>query len=334
MRKVIVGFLYASVAAVVLCGCVCHGRREDSGVLFPRDFPRSSAPSMISDSDELFAYMSLHYWDRYVDSAAVWCAYDDTSRVGGISVDALREAYSEYVRILWSVPIKDALAAQVRMMDRFEITALCDTSFIPVFDAVCSLGDSFLYGVNSELRNEELYIPVLEKMISTTLQTPLTEKVLREKYAEELMNCSKNRIGEPASDFIFATADGHQGTLYGVKGDIILVFFSNPGCSACLEIINSLKASGIISHNILSGRLKVLNIYIDRDLAEWFKYMPVYPKEWVNAYQPDLRVREDGIYDVRAIPSLYILDSEKRVLFKDVDPNIALNFLERSMEGR
>ena len=36
-----------------------------------------------------------------------------------------------------------------------------------------------------------------------------------------------------------------------------------------------------------------------------------------NGYDPDYAIRTDRLYDVRAIPSLYLLDSEKTVLMKD-----------------
>jgi len=329
MRNKFLNTISVIYTVSLLYACGGNSGGKESSAAFPKDFPTVSVPAMVTDMGESLAYISLHYWDRYVDSASVWCAYDDTTRLGGVSVDNVRAAYAEYVRILWNVPVPAALAAQNRMMGCMETAALRDTSFFRIFDEMCSLADGILYGVNSDFRNEEFYIPVLERLVTTPLKTPLTEKVLKDKYSEQLANCKKNRIGEVAADFSYATASGATGTLYGVKGDVILLFFSNPGCKACLEIINSLKASGIVSQHIAAGRLKVLNIYIDEDLAEWYKYMPEYPDEWLNAYQPDLKVRQEGIYDVRAIPSLYILDKEKHVLFKDVNPEVALAFLEK-----
>ena len=45
--------------------------------------------------------------------------------------------------------------------------------------------------------------------------------------------------------------------------------------------------------------------------------MPIYPKEWYNGFDPDLVIRTEKTYNVRAIPSLYLLDSDKTVLLKD-----------------
>ena len=68
---------------------------------------------------------------------------------------------------------------------------------------------------------------------------------------------------------------------------------------------------------IREGRLAVLNIYIDEDLDAWRSYMPIYPKEWLNGYDAAHILRQDVLYNIRAIPSLYLLDAEKRILLKD-----------------
>lgn len=328
MRTGFLKCLIVTVTALVTVGCPNRKGAEAASPAFPKDFPMVSVPSMLNDQEAYFKYVSLHFWDAFIDSASVWCAYDDSTRCGGVSKENLQKSYCEYAQLLWNIPVKDAISSQCRLMDRLEGLAMKETSAVPVFKLMCELADDCLYGVNSDFRNEEFYIPVLDKLVHTTLRSSITEDALKEKYRKELADCSKNRIGEIAADFSYSTSSGQSGTLHKVKGDLILIFFSNPGCSACLEIINSLKGSEPVSRLISSAKLTVLNIYIDEDLTEWFKYMPVYPKEWVNAYQPDLQVREKGIYDVRAIPSLYILDKDKRVLFKDVTPNVALAYLE------
>jgi hypothetical protein len=45
--------------------------------------------------------------------------------------------------------------------------------------------------------------------------------------------------------------------------------------------------------------------------------MPIYPEEWYNGFDPDCVIRNTGLYNVRAIPSLYLLDAEKKVILKD-----------------
>jgi hypothetical protein len=88
-----------------------------------------------------------------------------------------------------------------------------------------------------------------------------------------------------------------------------------------MNIINMLKGEPRISEMISGGTLAVLNIYIDEDLQGWKDYMSVYPEDWYNGFDPDFIIRNDELYNVRAIPSLYLLDKEKRVILKDAPEN-------------
>ena len=62
-----------------------------------------------------------------------------------------------------------------------------------------------------------------------------------------------------------------------------------------MEIINVLKGEPAISGMIADGTLAVLNIYIDEDLQGWRDYMPVYPEQWYNGFDPDAQRSEDEI---------------------------------------
>ena len=76
-----------------------------------------------------------------------------------------------------------------------------------------------------------------------------------------------------------------------------------------------------------SGRLKVVDIYIDQEIDLWKQRMASYPKNWINGYDPDYVIRQDLIYDVRAVPSIYLLDGTKTVLLKDAPEDMVLNAL-------
>ena len=78
---------------------------------------------------------------------------------------------------------------------------------------------------------------------------------------------------------------------------------------------------------IAQGALSVVNVYIDEDLQAWRDYMPIYPETWYNGFDPNLIIRSDRIYNVRAIPSLYLLDSQKTVLMKDAVPEKLFNLI-------
>ena len=56
--------------------------------------------------------------------------------------------------------------------------------------------------------------------------------------------------------------------------------------------------------------------------------MPIYPEEWYNGFDPDYVIRTDQLYNVRAIPSLYLLDADKKVMLKDATTEKLFGVLE------
>lgn len=140
--------------------------------------------------------------------------------------------------------------------------------------------------------------------------------------------CALNSVGSLAADFVFSDKNGKSYSLYGIKADYTLLFFSNPGCHACKDIIDVLSSTPKISDMIEAGRLAVLNIYIDSDLTEWYGYMSIYPDSWYNGYDPNGIIRSDLLYNVRAIPSLYLLDAGKKVIMKDAVQENVFAFLD------
>lgn len=183
-----------------------------------------------------------------------------------------------------------------------------------VFETFCDLTYKYLYDPNSPMRNEDIYYHFVKRLASyegISLE-------MRDKYAYDAKMCSLNKVGTVAADFRFADKNGKIRTLHSIEAPVILLFFSNPGCTMCYDIIQTLSGSEAISERIAAGQLAVLNIYIDEDLEGWRSYMPIYPENWYNGFDPDLVIRTENLYNVRAIPSLYLLDENKKVLFKDV----------------
>ena len=163
------------------------------------------------------------------------------------------------------------------------------------------------------MRNEELYITVLDAMLESDVLDE-TEKILpneRRKLAE------RNRPGRLAEDFTYTLSSGKNGTLHDLKAQYTLLFINNPGCHACEESLTELKQAPAINRELEAGRLKILAIYPDEELQEWKRHLSDFPKEWINGYDKGLVIKEKNLYDLKAIPTLYLLDQKKIVILKD-----------------
>lgn len=322
-------------AAVLFCSCGGNGggKKAEGGAV--REFPMVSVPAMLDEPSERAEYVALHYFDPLtrVDSPASSGSEGkssgegvkylcDSTHVAGVPSDEVERAVATWCESLNMVPLETAEKASARLFARIEACEKADTSS-NVFETVGELVDRYLYDPNSPLRNEDFYAPFVLERSKSTLLSPEEQK----SAAETARRCSLNKVGTKAADFRFSDRQGRIRTLYSIRADRTLLFFSNPGCNACKEIIDALKSYPEMEKMISSGELAVLNIYIDEDLKEWYAYMPIYPDSWYNGYDPDYAIRTDMLYDVRAIPSLYLLSSDKTVLMKDAPTEKVLHEL-------
>ena len=85
----------------------------------------------------------------------------------------------------------------------------------------------------------------------------------------------------------------------------------------CKQIQTAIGESQLLNDMLAKGSLKVLAIYPDRDLDAWHEYAPTMPSSWINSYDKGCVIEAERLYDLRAIPAMYLLDSHKTVLVRD-----------------
>jgi hypothetical protein len=85
----------------------------------------------------------------------------------------------------------------------------------------------------------------------------------------------------------------------------------------CREVREQLLSSPKLNELTERGDLKVLVLYPDEDLTAWKEHLTDYPSAWINGYDKNKVITRERSYDLRAIPALYLLDKEKRVMAKD-----------------
>ena len=242
-------------------------------------------------------YLCRHFWDNL--------DFSDSTVPSRIDTNAFRTSFVSYAALLKGE--QDGGVSLVRsLMEKAGQNA-------PMMDMFFKIARAVFYDPNSPLRNDELYLPVLEAISDS----PLVSEESRAYAAETMMLVSRNRPGNPAEDFSFLTIQNRPGSLYGINAPYTLVFFSNPGCNMCRDIREAMSASSLIGEMVRSRKLTVLALYPDEDTELWLYYKDEIPSEWINARDPGCTISASGLYDLKAIPSLYLLDADKTVLLKD-----------------
>lgn len=312
MNRIIILILAALTAAG------CGNRKAEQFKALP--FPDMAIPGIIEDDQERADFIAEHLWDRLTDPERSYPS--DSVLVSGVLKKDVEEIFANWLHILEMTDLKTSEKAIKRMFERSIACERKDTSS-NIFETFVSLAEKYLYDPNSPMRNEEYYLHFVCLMADFNGFEP----EIRAKYSYQKEMCAMNRIGHKAADFRFTDNRGKIRNLYDIEAQTTLLFFSNPGCDACMNIIEMLKCDFKVAEMISEGVLAVLNIYIDEDLEAWKEYMPIYPKEWYNGFDPDLKIRTDNLYNVRAIPSVYILDKDKKVIMKDAPEGRMMSYL-------
>ena len=259
------------------------------------NFIPALAPAMLPQEQKM-EYMREHYWDKF--------DFADTTFINQIDSTKMLTAFAVYA----TGYIPDSLAYKYmpRLMQRASTSKRMYTYFL-------MLAEGVLHDPNSPLRNDEKYIPVLENAV----QSSLLDEYERMPYEYDLEIARQNRIGRIANDFTYTLASGRTATLHNIKADYTLIFISNPGCPMCREVKEQITTSPMLQELIERKELKVLVIYPDTDLEAWREHLQDYPASWINGYDADQRIEKERLYDLKAIPALYLLDKQKRVMAKD-----------------
>lgn len=301
------------LAGICVLAIACGPRKVAAPVSHTRAFPAAEIPVMITEPAERMAWLGEHFWDRYTAADSLY--YCDSVTVNGVTLEDLEKQVGIFVTLLEQGAPEDGARAMECLYTRMAAfqSAYTQSNLLPELTGLVS---RYFYDPNSPVRSEELYLPFVQGLAGCPLITSLD----RERYAREARLCALNRPGTRAADFSFVDTAGRRRTLYGIKAELLLLVFGNPDCHACKELQEALEDSEELSGAIASGELKVVDIYIDQDVEAWRAHIPEYPSTWINGYDPGFVIRTDLLYNVRALPSLYLLSADKTVLLKDATP--------------
>ena len=253
-------------------------------------------PVMLTETSSRMEYFILHFWDNSMVGDTTFLKHQEDTE----------QAWANYIGGLTHVPFSVATEAIRHLFSRTDWHK-------GVYKQFVGLAEKYFYDPNSPYRNEEFYIPVLESMLSSAVLSD-AEKIVPQERLDMAM---KNRLHTQATDFTYTLFSGKQGRLYAISSDFVLLFINNPGCEACTNSIRFINESSSIQAFISEKRLTVLSFYPDEDLALWKRHYPEYPDNWIVGYDKNLTVLEKGLYDLKAIPTFYLLDKHKKVLIKD-----------------
>jgi len=288
--------LFLLLILLISCSTSCQKKTDKKISNSEFTFSVPEVPLVLKTSDQKIDFLMDHYWDNF--------NFSDTTSQSRFKV--AEQAFADFVNILTSVsPPKVDKAMQVLVQK-----AGTNPKMLLFFQ---ELGEKYLYDPNSPVRNEPLYCSFLRSF----LQSDVIGDDWKIRAGMQYELAQKNKVGTKALDFKYNLQDGSESRLYTIKSPFLLLFFHNPGCTDCTIQREKILASEVMNKLQKEGLLKVFSLYPDQDLAEWKKYYAELPHSWINGYDKNGIIKNKEVYDLKAIPSLYLLNDQKIVLMKD-----------------
>lgn len=308
-------FLYGLLPIIICTATCCSGKKAQSGAadnqsdtaaqtIVPDTFILPDVPKYITHPQARAEYLSLHYWDRF--------DVDDSKLIE--KPEITEQAFADYINILSYLSQEKMNESLLYTLKKTECNPEMYLHFIALFE-------KYLYEANSPFHNETMYFPVLQEAVKSTLLSDAQKST----YQFQLDMALKNRVGEKAENFDYTLPSGKTHDLYSINSEYILLMFSNPECHTCKAIIHELDNmpslhTRLSMNNPANNILTILTVYPDDDLAAWKSNLSELPTSWIHAYDKGMVITKKKTYDLKAIPSLYLLDKNKKVLLKDTSP--------------
>lgn len=146
------------------------------------------------------------------------------------------------------------------------------------------------------------------------------------KVEDRVREIKPNLIGNKAPEIRLYGLHDEIISLHHIDAEYTIIFFFEPSCGHCKKATPLMKA---VSEKYWEKGVEVLAVYTQVDKKEWTTFIEEQGLEnWINAWDPYHQSRFRQYYDVRATPSIYLLDKNKYIIGKRIDIDTVDKILE------
>lgn len=260
-------------------------------------FTLPAIPDTLQTVESRSSYLVAHYWDRF--------SFADSLQFMN-QPEMVEQALVDYVDLFRLVPAAEAENSLSALMDQASVTL---NGFLFFYNTL----EKYLYDATSPMRNEALFIPVLQKMMASNKLSD-DDKL---RPAMLLKSVSKNKVGSMAADFSYTKPDGSRHRLSEVQTPLTLLLFFDPECDDCHQVIMRLEKTDVLNQLTADRQLTVLAVYPGENKRLWQTMAQHMLPTWEIGMDESQTIYEKELYDILGFPSMYLLDQQKTVILKD-----------------
>lgn len=127
----------------------------------------------------------------------------------------------------------------------------------------------------------------------------------------------RNPLGETPSDLFLQDARGRNRRMLENDGKSAVLFFYDLDCPVCKAATEEMKS---MRRLMRKKGVKVVSIYIGSDAARFKKESRSLPFSWTKLWDGNGYSQMHDKYNLSALPAIYLLDKDKKVIAKEINP--------------
>lgn len=260
-------------------------------------FEYPMAPEEIQSIQGKSNYLVERFWDPM-----------DFKSKKAVDQNALNDAFRVYsVPMRWAEKTK-SLASADKLIEKISKNPILMIQFMKA-------AEECIYGPRAEAWIDEVYVRFLKAFIK---QKKIPE-ARKKRYENQLAPLEKSMLGVNAPEFKFTDKDGKEATYFPMTTPTMIIF-GNPTLSDWRLSRLRLESNIALSQAVDKGQVNIMFI-IPVEMENWKEETSDYYDKWTIGYAPGI----ETTFDIRVTPSIYVIDSEGKIVMKNVTPESAVN---------
>lgn len=268
----------------------------------PAKFLKADNPAAV---EAKMNYLALHYFDNYDFN-------DENLLFSPVLYNKLMTYYSKLVVNFPDSINKASDLLLVKSMKSPQTYRFILNALISAFD------------LSGELPNDEAFVYLAENYYLNELAPWVNEDFLG-RLRTHVTDLRPTLVGSVAPDLSLTDTLGHLKSVKEINSCYTIVLFWNPDCEHCIDFMSKLKKICTIYPPTY---FQVYTVLATDNEKLWKSFLRKNSFSWISVFDATKKNEFIDTYKLFMIPRIYLLDSEKRIVRKDFEPEELQQYLQ------
>jgi thiol-disulfide isomerase/thioredoxin len=171
---------------------------------------------------------------------------------------------------------------------------------------------------------DEVYVNLFDKYFATGEMNFWANESLVKNLRDQATRFRKSLVGKTGANLIMQDSNLKPRSMYDIKNKYTVLFIFDPDCGHCREETPKL----VDFYNKKKFDVEVYAVSADTSMVKMKDYIKEMKMKWITVNGPRTYVGPyQDLYDAITTPSLYILDSKKKIIGKKIPTEKIEDFL-------